>query len=125
MTRYIWRSCLADQGLLDASDLLAYDTGVRQLLGLHAHLTHRPRPKGRRSDRWSRLPCLWQGSSYRLLQGTSVVQIVEFIAEQAVKGTAGYTIKKAAKYGYERLLKDSLEPILRRKPSSMPARIAG
>jgi hypothetical protein len=111
----------ADRHRLDASDLVAYETATRQLLATHAHFFTTGRvPSG---------GALTRGPGYHVyaldhragsFEGHWLVEIAEFLAEEALKAGAGHLLKKASRYAYEHLLKDSLAPILGRRPSSMP-----
>jgi hypothetical protein len=101
----------ADRHRLDASDHLVYETAARQLLAIHAHfyvtgkvpkggaLTHGPGPRaGSFIGPW----------------------IVECVASELLQIGVGFALKKAYRYVFENLLKDSLGPIIARKPSSIP-----
>lgn len=109
---------LADRGLLDASDLIAYDAGVRQLLGLHAHflMTGGKVPRG---------GVLTEGPGYHIYSKDPKVACYEghWIVELGIatlRAAAGPAVGKVVEYTYEHLLKDSLGPILSRRQSSMP-----
>ena len=101
--------------------MIAYDSGARQLLGLHAHfLTTGRVPKGGIPTQGPGYHVLSKDPKVACYEGHWIVQISEMLVEEAAKATARHFVKKAGKYLYENLLKDSLEPILQRRPSSPP-----
>ena len=108
----------ADRHRLDASDHLAYETAARQLLAMHAHFYVTGKvPKG---------GALSNGPGYRILNedpraGSFVGPwIVECTARELPQIGVGFALKQAYRYLFEDLLKDSLLPIIARKPSRMP-----
>ena len=108
----------ADRHRLDASDHLAYETAARQLLAIHAHFYVTGRvPTG---------GALSNGPGYRILNedpraGSFVGPwIVECATSGFLQTGVGLALKNTYRYLFENLLRDSLRPILARKPSRMP-----
>jgi hypothetical protein len=108
----------ADRGFLDASDLVSYSTATRQLLALHAYfLTRSVVPNGGVPNQTPAYRVYGIDARHACYEG---VWGVDIFAEEAAKEFAKHALRKAGRYLYETLLKDSLEPILRRRASSMP-----
>jgi hypothetical protein len=108
----------ADDHRLDASDHLAYDTGARQLLATHAYfmLTHRV-PNGGAQSRGAGYHVYALDPREACFEGH---WLVELLLEEATKLGLGYAAKKAWRYTYNHLLKDSIGAILSGRQSSMP-----
>jgi hypothetical protein len=109
----------ADRHRLDPSDFIDHETAARQLLGLHAYflVTGGKMPNGGIPSR---------GPGYRVYveaptKGSFVASwVIEIIAKEAVAAGARYVARRTWDYTYEHLLRDSLAPIISRRPSSMP-----
>ena len=111
---------LADRHRLDPSDLIEHETAARQLLGLHAYfLTTGGRvPNGGIRHRGPGYEVFAEGRE----KGSVLLGwVVEIAAKEAMGAVARYAARRAwDHYGFENLLRDSLAPILSRRPSSMP-----
>jgi hypothetical protein len=115
--RFKFIGSAADGGRLDASDSDHYHEGARQLLATHAYFfTHGRAPKGGALNH-TRHYRVWRGTSSK---GSFVESWYVALLLAAGGMVLGEYMIRALDYGYEHFLKDSLGPIIRRQPSSMP-----